>query len=94
MLIFRQKSFYFCTPLLKTQQPVLPYWLGFFSHCLGSFTKLSAVCMYFLLQGNPSMGSMESMGCAEAKKQLFVKTAMFKVCTVHSSLVDYLAQVI
>ena len=28
------------------------------------------------------MGSMESMGCAEAKKQLFVKTAMFKVCTV------------
>ena len=38
--------------------------------------------MYFLLQGNPSMGSMESMGCAEAKKQLFVKTAMFKVCTV------------
>ena len=25
---------------------------------------------------------MESMGCAEAKKQLFVKTAMFKVCTV------------
>ena len=25
MLIFRQKSFQFCTPRLKTQQPVLPY---------------------------------------------------------------------
>ena len=25
MLIFRQKSFQFCTPHLKTQQPVLPY---------------------------------------------------------------------
>ena len=24
MLIFRQKSFQFCTPYLKTQQPVLP----------------------------------------------------------------------
>ena len=25
MLILRQKSFKFCTPRLKTQQPVLPY---------------------------------------------------------------------
>ena len=25
MLIFRQKYFQFCTPHLKTQQPVLPY---------------------------------------------------------------------
>ena len=26
MLLFRQKSFQFCTPRLKTRQPVLPYW--------------------------------------------------------------------
>ena len=43
MLIFKQKSFYFCTPISKTRQTILPYWLGFFSHCLGSFTKLSVV---------------------------------------------------
>ena len=28
MLIFRQKSFYFCTPRLKTPLPVLPYCRG------------------------------------------------------------------
>ena len=30
MLIFRQKYFYFCTPRLKTPQPVLPYFVHFF----------------------------------------------------------------
>ena len=35
-------------------------------------------CIFF--PSFQSMGSMESkLGCAEAKKQLFVKTAMFKV---------------
>ena len=35
---------------------------------------------YFILQS--AGGSIESMGCAEAKKQIFVKTAMYKVSTV------------
>lgn len=48
----------------------------FLGHLSFKCTKLCNPYFDFLLQ---SMGSMESMGCKDAKKTFFVKTAMYKV---------------
>jgi hypothetical protein len=47
---------------------------------------LMAKLSYKLLRKNyflQSITSFESMGCAEAKKQLFVKTAMYKAIIIY-----------